>query len=277
MTTDTSKIASLRDQLKPGFNAKIGLILGSGLGRLAEQLTHVTVIDYADIPGFPVSSVKGHNGKLHLGYLNNVPVACLQGRVHYYEGVDYHKMRTLIRSLKILGCDTVFLTNSSGSLHEAVGVGEVVAISDHINMQFHNPLVGPNDNEFGDRFVGMENAYDPELRQELHHAAKTQGITLHEGVYVGVLGPAFETPAEIRAYRILGADLVGMSTVADVILARHCGLRVVALAAITNLAAGMHNEQLSHEVTLQGAKIAADKMMRLIGEFMTLQHKRSNQ
>lgn len=271
MTTEATQIAALRDQLKPGFIPKIGMILGSGLGRLADQLTDATVIDYSDIPGFPVSSVKGHSGKLHLGYLNEVPVACLQGRVHYYEGVDYHKMRTLIRSLKVLGCDTLLLTNSSGSLHKEVGVGEVVAITDHINMQFHNPLVGPNDDEFGDRFVGMEDAYDPQLRRELHTAAKAQHIKLHEGVYVGVLGPAFETPAEIRAYRTLGADLVGMSTVADVILARHCGLKVVALAAITNLAAGMHSEQLSHEVTLHGANIAADKMINIIGEFMSLQ------
>lgn len=276
MTAEALQIAALRDQLKPGFIAKVGMILGSGLGRVAEQLTDVTVIDYADVSGFPVSSVKGHNGKLHLGYLNDVPVACLQGRVHYYEGVDYHKMRTLIRSLKVLGCDTLLLTNSSGSLREDVGVGEVVAINDHINMQFHNPLVGPNDDEFGDRFAGMEDAYDPELRQDLHAAAKTQGIKLHDGVYVGVLGPSFETPAEIRAYRTLGADLVGMSTVADVILARHCGLKVVALAAITNLAAGMHCEQLSHEVTLQGANIAADKMISIIGEFMALQHAHLN-
>lgn len=271
MTADALKIANIRDKLKPGFHAKVGLILGSGLGPIAEQITDATIIDYADLPGFPVSSVKGHGGKLYLGFLKGVPVACLQGRAHHYEGVDYHKMRTLVRSLKVLGCESLLVTNSSGSLRREVGVGEVVAITDHINMQFHNPLVGPNDDEFGDRFVGMEDAYDPQLRQQLHEAANKQNITLHEGIYIGVLGPSFETPAEIRAYRTLGADVVGMSTVADVIIARHCGLKVITLSAITNLAAGMHSEQLSHEVTLQGAKIAADKMIRIINEFMTLQ------
>lgn len=268
MTQEALQVAALRDKLKPGFVAQVGIILGSGLGSVAEQLTDATIIDYADIPGFPSSSVQGHSGKLHLGYLSGVPVACLQGRVHYYEGVDYHKMRTLIRSLKVLGCDTMFLTNSSGSLRADVGVGEVVAIHDHINLQYHNPLVGANDDDFGDRFVGMEDAYDPQLRKKLHTVAAKHNITLHEGVYIGVLGPSFETPAEIRAFRILGADVVGMSSVADVILARHCGLKVVALAAITNLAAGMHSEQLSHDITLQGAKIASEKMIQLISAFM---------
>ncbi len=272
MTKDALNIAPLCDKLKPGFRARVGMILGSGLGAIAEQITDATVIDYQTIPGFPTSSVKGHGGQLHLGYLCGVPVACLQGRVHYYEGVDYQKMQTLIRSLKVLGCDTLFLTNSSGSLRETVGVGEIVAITDHINLQCHNPLVGPNDERFGERFVGMENAYDPALREQLHAAAKTQNIVLHDGVYVGVLGPAFETPAEIRAFRILGADVVGMSSVADVILARHCGLKVVALAAITNLAAGMHSEQLSHDITLRGAQIASQKMIAVINEFMLIQH-----
>ncbi|PHQ79985.1 MAG: purine-nucleoside phosphorylase [Coxiella sp. (in: Bacteria)] len=263
MTAEAQQIKHLVAQAKPGFSAKVGIILGSGLGALADQITDATVIDYADIPGFPVSSVQGHSGKLHLGFLCGVPVACLQGRVHYYEGVDYQRMQTLIRSLRVLGCDTLFLTNSSGSLRQEVGVGELVAISDHINMQFHNPLVGLNHDESGPRFMGMENAYDSELRNQLHAAAKSQNITLHEGVYVGVLGPSFETPAEINAFRVLGADVVGMSTVADVIIARHCGLRVAALAAITNLAAGMHSEQLSHSVTLQGAKIASEKMIKV--------------
>lgn len=270
MTTEALAAKELCQQLKPDFIPKIGLILGSGLGVVAEQLTDATIIDYADIPGFPISTIKGHSGKLHLGYLEGVPVVCLQGRVHYYEGVDYHKMQTLIRSVKALGADTLFITNSSGSLRQDVGVGEVVAIKDHINMQFNNPLVGPNDDRFGERFFSMENAYDIDLRKQLKQAAHNLNITWHDGIYVGVIGPAFETPAEINAYRILGADVVGMSTVADVNIARHCSLKVVALAAITNLAAGMHDEQLSHEVTLKGAQIASEKMIKMITEFMRL-------
>jgi xanthosine phosphorylase len=270
MTAEALQISELRDKLKPGFIPEIGLILGSGLGVIAEHMTDSTIIDYADIPGFPVSTIAGHSGKLHLGYLEGVPVACLQGRVHYYEGIDYKKLQTLIRSIKVLGADTLFLTNSSGSLREEVGVGEIVAIKDHINMQFHNPLVGTNDDGFGNRFFSMENAYDIDLRTRLKQAAANVETALFDGVYVGVLGPAFETPAEINAYRMLGADVVGMSTVADVLIARHCDLKVVALAAITNLAAGMHSEHLSHEVTLKGAKIASDKMVKVVTEFVRL-------
>lgn len=266
--SDNDALLTLCEQQKPGFRAQLGMILGSGLGALADQITDATVIPYTELPGFPISSVQGHQGKLHLGYLHDVPVACLQGRVHYYEGIDYPRMRTLIRSLKTLGCDTLLLTNSSGSLRQEVGVGELVAITDHINFQFNNPLIGPNDDDFGPRFVGMENAYDFALRQQLHSAAKSQNIMLHEGVYIGVLGPSFETPAEINAYRLLGADVVGMSTVADVILARHCELRVAAIAAITNLAAGMHSEQLSHDVTLKGAEITTQKMIKLVDAFI---------
>lgn len=264
MTTDAPTIQSVVEKHKPGFQAEVGIILGSGLGPIADALTDATRIPFSDIPGFPIATVQGHQGQLHLGYLNNTPVACLQGRVHLYEGASYDCMKTLIRSIKILGADRLLVTNSSGSLNADVGVGEIVALTDHINMQFQNPLVGPNDAAFGDRFVGMENAYDAQWRQELHRAAEQEKIALHEGVYIGVLGPSFETPAEIRAFKTLGADVVGMSTVADVILARHCGLKVAALAGITNLAAGMHSEQLSHDVTLQGAKIVAEKMTRLI-------------
>ncbi len=267
MTVEASQIQDVIAQHKPGFVPKLGIILGSGLGAVAEHIEDSTIIDYSKIPGFPVSSVKGHSGKLHLGMLNGLPVACLQGRVHYYEGINYHKMKTLVRSLKTIGCDELLITNASGSLRSEVGVGEIVAVSDHINFQFNNPLVGPNEADFGGRFVGMENVYNPEIRRQLHAAAKQLDINLHDGVYMGVLGPSFETPAEINAFRILGADVIGMSTVPEVIIAHHCGLRIAVLAAITNLAAGMHHEALSHEVTLKGAKVASEKMIRLILEF----------
>lgn len=263
MTTKTS-LQALISKYKPGFKAEVGIILGSGLGPVADSLTDSVSIPFSEIEGFPEATVQGHQGQLRLGYLAGTPVACLQGRAHLYEGTNYSAMKALIRSIKILGADRLLLTNSSGSLNTEVGVGEIVAITDHINMQFQNPLVGPNDAEFGDRFVGMENAYDADWRQQLHTAANNEDIKLHEGVYIGVIGPSFETPAEIRAYKTLGADVVGMSTVADVIIARHCGLRVAALAGVTNLAAGLHDCQLSHDVTLNGAKLVAEKMTRLI-------------
>lgn len=256
---------------KPGFRAKTGVILGSGLGDIAEKITDTTVIDYADLPGFPVSTVVGHTGRLYLGYLHGVPIVCLQGRIHYYEGIDYEKMRLLIRTIKLLGCDTLIVTNAAGSLRESVGIGHIVAITDHINFQGHNPLVGKNDDAYGERFHSMENAYDSHLREKLHQAAKAANVTLHEGVYMAVLGPSFETPAEIRAYRILGADLIGMSTVSDVILARHCGLKVIGISAVTNLAAGMCDEPISHKITLEGAARAAEKMSAVILEFLSQQ------
>lgn len=270
MTTPEQLLAAIRAK-KPGFQAKIGIILGSGLGEIADKITDATIIDYAELPGFPVSTVVGHTGRLYLGYLNGIPLACLQGRVHYYEGIDYEKMRILVRTLKLIGCDTLIVTNAAGSLRENVGVGEIVAITDHINFQGHNPLVGANDDYYGERFHSMENAYDAKLREQLHQAAKTAKITLQDGVYMAVLGPSFETPAEIRAYRLLGADLIGMSTVSDVIIARHCGLKVIGISAVTNLAAGMSVEPISHTMTLEGAALAARKISALILEFISQQ------
>ena len=256
------------DHFKPGFRAKIGLILGSGLGGLAEKITDATIIDYADIPGFPVSTIAGHSGKLHLGYLCGVPIACLQGRAHYYEGTDLEHMKTPVRTLKDLGCELLIVTNAAGSLHESICTGEIVAISDHMNFQGRNPLVGKNDDAYGERFHSMENAYDADLRKQLHLAAKNVNVTLHEGVYAGLLGPSFETPAEIRAYRILGADLVGMSTVSDVIIARHCGMKVVGISAVTNLAAGLCHAPITHDMTLKGAALATQKMTAVVLEFL---------
>lgn len=255
-------------QVRPDFTPRVGLVLGSGLGVLADLLEDKTVISYEELPGFPISTIAGHAGKLVLGYLQNVPVACLQGRAHLYEGVPSEKIKTLIRTFKALGCEIYLATNAAGSLRPEVGPGQLVAISDHINFQPGNPLVGFNDEDFGPRFVGMDAAYDVNLRQTMHLAAQKVGIILHEGVYLATLGPIFETPAEIRAFRILGADLVGMSTVPEVIIARHCGLRVAAISAVTNLAAGMSEEKLTHEGTLHYATSAANNICRLISGFM---------
>lgn len=253
---------------KPNFTPRIGLVLGSGLGGLADHLTGATVIPYQELPGFPESTVAGHAGRLVLGYLEGVGVACLQGRAHYYEGAQNDKIKNMIRTLKVIGCEVLFGTNASGSLRADVGPGNVMSICDHINMQGNNPLIGHNDVEFGDRFVGMEDAYDAELRHLLQEVAKEQGFNLPEGVYISVLGPMFETPAEIRAFRILGADAVGMSTVSEVIVARHCGLKVVVVAAISNFASGMSDEKITHEGTLHFANLVAGRMTDLIKGFV---------
>jgi xanthosine phosphorylase len=243
---------------------RLGIVLGSGLGAVAEALEDAETISYADLPDFPAPSVHGHAGTLWLGTLGGTPVACLQGRKHIYEGGDPGAMRGPVRALKAAGADALFVTNAAGSLNADVGPGSLMAISDHINMLGVNPLTGPNDDAIGPRFPSLRDAYDPGLRATLHEVARELGITLAEGVYLATSGPSFETPAEIRAFRTLGADAVGMSTVPEVILARHAGLEVVAVSAITNLAEGMGGEALSHEQTLRYANQAAGDLSRLI-------------
>jgi xanthosine phosphorylase len=250
-----------------GLAPKAALVLGSGLGDIAGRIARPVVIDYDAIPGFPRPSVEGHVGRLVLGELGGVAIACLQGRVHLYEGASAHGLRHYIRTLKILGCESLVLTNAAGSLRSEAGAGSLMLITDHINLQPINPLAGPNDDEFGPRFPAMEEVYDAELRARLQAAARDAGLTLHEGVYLALLGPSFETPAEVRAYGRLGADAVGMSTVPEAIVARHCGLRVAAISAITNLAVGLGDTPLSHEQTLAVAKQCAGDMQRLLVGF----------
>jgi xanthosine phosphorylase len=243
----------------PGFTPRLGLVLGSGLGALADELTEAVTIPYAELPGFRVGTVSGHAGALTLGHLDGVPVACLRGRSHVYEGIDVSAITTPIRTLKLIGAEILVLTNAAGSLRPEAGPGSLVALADHINLQGFNPLIGPNDDEVGPRFPSLSGTYDPDLRAGLHAAADALGTPLHEGVYLAVTGPSFETPAEIRAFRTLGADLVGMSTVPEAIVARHCGLRVAAVSVVTNLAEGMGDSPLSHEQTLaEGERGAAE-------------------
>jgi xanthosine phosphorylase len=243
---------------------RLGIVLGSGLGAVAEALEDAETISYADLPDFPAPSVHGHAGTLALGTLAGVPVACLQGRRHVYEGGDPGAMRGPVRTLRAAGAEALLVTNAAGSLNADVGPGSLMAITDHINMLGVNPLTGPNDDAIGPRFPSLRDAYDPELRAVLHDVAAALGIPLAEGVYLATAGPSFETPAEIRAFRTLGADAVGMSTVPEVILARHAGLKVAAVSAITNLAEGMGGEALSHEQTLRYANQAAGDLTRLI-------------
>lgn len=246
---------------------RLGIVLGSGLGTVAEALEDRTTIPYADLPGFPELGIAGHAGTLALGTLAGLPVACLQGRAHVYEGGDPGAMRAPIRTLKQAGAEALLITNAAGSLREEVGPGSLMAITDHINLLGVNPLTGPNDDAVGPRFPSLRDAYDPELRRRLHASAEALDVPLAEGVYLATAGPSFETPAEIRAFRTLGADAVGMSTVPEVILARHAGLRVAAVSAITNLAEGMGGEPLSHEQTLRHAEAAARDLTRLIVSF----------
>jgi xanthosine phosphorylase len=249
------------------FAPRLGIILGSGLGGLADSLTDVARFPYADLDGFPQPTVAGHGGTLHMGNLNGLPVAVYQGRKHIYEGGDPGAMRVPIRVLKKLGAEALLVTNAAGSLREEVGPGRLMAITDHINLLGVNPLTGPNDDEVGPRFPSLRDAYDPALLTRLRAAAGKLDIDLAEGVYLATAGPTFETPAEIRMFRTLGADAVGMSTVPEVILARHAGLRVAAVSAITNLAEGMGGEELSHEQTLRNAEIAARDLVRLVQTF----------
>jgi xanthosine phosphorylase len=246
---------------------KLGIILGSGLGGIADALTGAERIPYTELDGFPRPSVAGHGGTLHLGRLEGLDVAVFQGRKHVYETGDAKGMTVPIRWLAEQGADSLLVTNAAGSLNADVGPGRLMAISDHINLLGVNPLTGPNDDAIGPRFPSLRDAYDPELRTLLHTAAGALDIPLVEGVYLATAGPTFETPAEIRMFRTLGADAVGMSTVPEVILARHAGLRVAAVSAITNLAEGMGGEELSHEQTLRNAEVAARDLVRLVQRF----------
>lgn len=255
-------------EIRPGFRPRIAIILGSGLGGVASIIEEQTIIDYSLLPGFPVSTVEGHQGKLILGRLKGVDVVCLQGRVHLYEGISAQTVRVPIYCLKLIGCEILFVTSAVGSLRPNVGAGELVCLEDHINLQGLNPLVGPND-VMGPRFPSLYQAYDPKLRTLLHTVASENEIQLHDGVYLATLGPSFETPAEIRAFKALGADVVGMSTVAEVISARHCGLRVAAVSTVVNLASGLADEHITHEDTLHYTKLASSKVINLILGFIS--------
>jgi xanthosine phosphorylase len=253
---------------RSGLRPRVGVVLGSGLGAVADAVADPTTIDYGELPGFPRPGVAGHVGQAVLGRIGEVPVAVLQGRAHVYEGGDPDQIRTPIRALRAAGAEILVLTNAAGSLRPEVGPGQLMLISDHINLTGVNILAGPNDEAIGPRFPSMRDAYDPELRAGLRAAAEELSTTLAEGVYLAVSGPTFETPAEIRAFAALGADAVGMSTVHETAVARHCGLRVAAISAISNFAEGMSDTQLSHEQTLRDARRAAGDLASLLVRFV---------
>lgn len=269
MSVTMSEVMDVIHRYQPrGFAAKIGLVLGSGLSSLAEQITDSVTIPYQAIPGLKIGSVAGHASLMVMGKMGDIPVICMRGRLHLYEGTPYESVRIFIRIMKHMGCTTLLLTGAVGSLRPEAGPGELVMLTDHINFQPGNPLVGHNDESEGPRFFGMEDAYDAGLRDLMQESAGKLGITLHQGVYISTLGPSFETPAEIRAFKILGADVVGMSVVPEVVVARHSGMKVVCLTAVTNLAAGMSNEKITHEGTLHYGELSARKLTKLIPEFV---------
>lgn len=268
MTTMAEVMQVIEKYAPRGFAPKVGIILGSGLSALAEQITNPVSIPYQAIPGLKAGSIHGHASLLVMGYLADIPVVCLRGRLHLYEGIAYDPMRILVRLVRKLGCNVFVVTCAAGSMKKEVGPGELMMITDHINNHPGNPLVGPNDETIGERFVDMENAYDNGLQEIMAACASGLNIPLSKGVYISTLGPSFETPAEIRAYMRWGADAVGMSVVPEVILARHCGMRVACVAAITNAAAGLSTEKITHEGTLHFGEIAARKLTKLIPAFI---------
>jgi len=242
----------------------LGIILGSGLGGFAAQVQDAVVIPYAEIPHFPQSTVAGHSGKLVLGLIAGVPVAVMQGRVHAYEGYSMDQVTFPARVLGLLGCSRLIVTNAAGGIRADISPGSLMLISDHINLTGHNAALGPNEERFacipgaGQRFFDMTTAYSAALRKLAQAEAARQGNTLVEGVYIAVLGPSYETPAEIRAFRTLGADMVGMSTVHEVIVARHMGLEVLGLSLVTNLAAGVSGDVIHHDEVMDiGRRVEA--------------------
>ncbi|HEU4974435.1 MAG TPA: purine-nucleoside phosphorylase [Baekduia sp.] len=246
---------------------RLAIVLGSGLGAVADAVADAVAVPYGDLPGFPVGAVAGHAGRAVGGTLAGTPVLVLQGRAHLYEGVAPAALAIPVRTARALGAEAIVLTNAAGSLRPEVGPGRLMAVTDHINMTGADPLAGPSDDAVGPRFVAMGGAYDAELRGRLHTAAEAKGIDLADGVYLAVRGPSFETAAEIRAFRTLGADAVGMSTALEAIAARHCGLRVAAVSAITNLAEGLGAAPLSHAGTLAAAGRAAVDLAHLLTRF----------
>jgi inosine/guanosine/xanthosine phosphorylase family protein len=247
-----------------GFRPRVAVLLGSGLGPFVDEVKAVAAIPYSDLPGFPETTVDSHAGQLMLGHIGATSIAVLQGRGHYYERGRPDEMAVAVRTMASIGCETLLQTNAAGSLRTGMPPGALMAITDHINFTGVNPLFNVKEG----RFVDMVDAYDPGLIQQLLEASKAAGIACHKGVYIWFSGPSFETPAEIRAARVLGADAVGMSTAPETIIARHAGMKVVALSLMTNYAAGMVPGKLGHELTMSVAKAASGDVRRLLRAFL---------
>lgn len=248
------------------FIPRVAIVLGSGLGEYARNIDVVSELSYSEIERFPVSTVPGHAGKFIFGYIEKVPVVCMKGRVHYYEGYPVSDVVLPARLMKLLGAEILFLTNASGGVNTSFHAGDLMLIKDHIACFAPNPLIGPNMDELGVRFPDMSTVYDKELQDIIRITAKEQGVYLQEGVYTQLTGPSFESPAEIRMLRTLGCDAVGMSTVVEAIAANHMGMRICGVSCISNLAAGMTANPLTHEEVQEAADLAAPNFARLVTE-----------
>lgn len=250
-----------------GDAADTAVILGSGLGGFASRLTNAVCIPYADIPGFPRSTAPGHEGKIYYGTVEGRRVYCLSGRFHYYEGYSADEVVFSVRALAACGVKKLIVTNAAGGINKSFKPGELMLITDHINF-LPNPLIGKNDDDLGPRFPDMTYAYSPALRDMAEEAARKNSIALREGVYIAVSGPSYETPAEIRAFRTLGADAVGMSTVPEVIAANHLGMSVLGISLITNMAAGVLDRRLTGEEVIEAGRNAAPYFERLVADII---------
>ena len=250
------------------YQPETALILGSGLGGLADSIENPIIIPYEEIRGFPHSTVQGHAGRLVIGLLGGKEVICLQGRVHLYEGHAPEKISLIIRVLKSLGIKNLILTNAAGSVKPNMPPGSLMVLADHINFSGFNPLIGINDDEFGPRFPDMSYAYDPSFKDAIMECGKQEGVDMFEGAYLMVAGPNFETPAEIRAFQVLGASAVGMSTVPECLVAVHCGMRVAGISVITNFGAGMVKEKQTHDETIDQADKASKKLQKILTRFI---------
>ncbi len=258
----TAELLKDRLPVKP----TVGIVLGSGLGDLAKRIENPTVIPYKEVPGMRVSTAPGHAGQFVVGKLSGKNVICMQGRLHFYEGYPLSDIAFPIRLMRLLGVESLIVTNACGAVNRDFAPGNLCLITDHINMLGTNPMIGPNPAEFGPRFFDMSRAYNPELRALALEIAKEQGIDLKQGVYLAYTGPSYETPAEIRAFRALGTDLVGMSTVPEVIVAHHCGIRTLAISLVTNMAAGVTDAKLDEQEVIDTAAQQGAVLQGLVAE-----------
>jgi purine-nucleoside phosphorylase len=276
MNASAISFSARLDLLEPVVRARtdlvpqIGIVLGSGLGSLADQLTDTVAVAFDELPGWPAASAPGHAGRLLLGWLEGVPVVCLQGRLHLYEGNPERLVVEPVLLMGRLGARMILLTNAAGGVNAAYPAGTLMLISDHLNLTGRQPLLGANDDALGPRFPDFVDAWSPRLRDLMRRAAADEGINLEEGVYAGLIGPVYETPAEVRMLRTLGADAVGMSTVLEAIAARWAGLELVGVSLVTNPGAGVTGEPLSHEEVLAAAAEAGPRFTRLVRRFVGL-------
>ncbi len=279
MLLEVTTMNSIYDELIKAYESikdkitavpKVALVLGTGLGDFAENIDNQTIIDYEDIEGFPQSTAPGHVGRYVLGYIGGVPVVAMQGRIHYYEGYAMDKVVMPVRLMKMMGAEILVLTNAAGGINKSFKRGDLMIINDHITSYVPSPLVGPNIDEFGERFPDMTEVYDSDLRNLLKLCAMKNDISIKNGVYLQVTGPNYETPTEIEMYRKNGADAVGMSTACEAMAANHMGMKICGVSCITNLASGMANKPLNHKEVEETAAVISDKFKRLIIDFVKM-------